>query len=154
MTFHTVSRIGSLVLAAVLCLRHADNGGCGRGGGDEDEHEDEHEHEHEHEHGGTATGTACPATDAPTAQNFGTAFLQTYCLACHSASVTGTARQGATEGVNYDTLEDVRRQAALIDTHAAAGPNATNTEMPPAQRSQPSQQEREKLGQWLACGAP
>jgi uncharacterized membrane protein len=80
--------------------------------------------------------------------------MQTYCLSCHSASLTGDGRQGATVGVNFDTLEDVRRQVAAIDLHAAAGPNATNTAMPPAKSAQPSQQEREKLGQWLACGAP
>jgi uncharacterized membrane protein len=80
--------------------------------------------------------------------------MQNYCLSCHSASLTGDGRQGATEGVNFDTLEDVRRQTAMIDIHAAAGPHATNTEMPPAKSPQPSQQEREKLGQWLACGAP
>ncbi len=108
---------------------------------------------HEHEHGGSATGATCPSSGAPSAQNFGTAFLETHCLSCHSKSLTGAARQGATEGVDFDTLSDVRRQAALIDTHAAAGPNATNTEMPPANRPQPTQQEREKLGQWLACGA-
>jgi uncharacterized membrane protein len=140
-------RISLLVLAAVLCLGHADDGGCG--------HDDEPETlPPDHHHTGTATGATCPATDAPTAANFGTAFLQTYCLSCHSASVTGAARQSAPEGVNFDTLDDARRQAALIDTHAAAGPTATNTEMPPAGRTPPTQQEREKLGQWLACGAP
>jgi len=80
--------------------------------------------------------------------------MQTHCLSCHSKSLVGDARQGATEGVDFDTLDDVRRQSALIDTHSAAGPHATNTEMPPAERPQPTQQEREKLGQWLACGAP
>jgi uncharacterized membrane protein len=97
----------------------------------------------------------CPSSaDAATAQNFGTAFMQTYCVSCHSQSVTGTARAGATVGVDFDTLDDVRRQRVLIDTHAAVGPSASNTEMPPASRPQPTQQEREKLGQWLACGAP
>ncbi len=139
-----------LVLAAVLCLGHSDDGGCGGG--------DDHGHEpppgHHHHHTGSATGATCLATDAPTAQSFGTAFLQTYCLSCHSASLTGDARQGATEGVNFDTLEDVRRQTEMIDIHAAAGPKATNTQMPPSKSPQPTQQEREKLGQWLACGAP
>jgi len=145
----SVTRLGLVVLAAVLCMGHADDGGCG---GD-DEHETPTDPGHHH-HTGTATGATCPTADAPTAQNFGTAFMQTYCLSCHSASLTGAARQDAPVGVNYDTLEDVRRQSALIDIHAAAGPNATNTEMPPEGRTQPTQQERERLGQWLACGAP
>lgn len=142
MTFRSVSRLGSLTVAAYLCLGHADNGGCG---GKEEE---------EYEHGGSPTGTLCPSASELTAQNFGTAFIQTHCVSCHSKSVTGTARAGATVGVDFDTLDEVRRQRALIDTHAAVGPNASNTEMPPASRPQPTQEEREKLGQWLACGAP
>ncbi|MFL5343879.1 MAG: hypothetical protein ACJ8AT_03765 [Hyalangium sp.] len=140
MTFRTLSRIGALLIAAVLCLGHSDNGGCG-GGGDE-------------EHEGVATGATCPPTDAPTAQSFGTAFLQTYCLYCHSASVTGDARHDAPTDTNFDTLDEVRMHAMHMDMHAAAGPITTNTEMPPAGRLQPTQLEREKLGEWLACGAP
>ncbi|KFE68994.1 hypothetical protein [Hyalangium minutum] len=144
MTFRSLYRLGPLALAAYLCLGHADNGGCG-GGEDEDGHHP----------GGAATGATCPSSNGPSAQNFGTAFMQTYCLSCHSKSVTGTARAGATVGVDFDTLDEVRRQRAMIDTHAAAGPNATNKEMPPASiPHQPTQEEREKLGQWLACGAP
>jgi uncharacterized membrane protein len=143
MTFRSLYRLGPLAVAAYLCLGHADNGGCGAAGEDE------------HEHGGSPTGSTCPSSsDAATAQNFGTAFMQTHCLSCHSQSATGAARAGAPVGVDFDTLDDVRRQRALIDTHAAVGPNASNTEMPPASRPQPTQQEREKLGQWLACGAP
>lgn len=144
----SVPRLGLIVLAAVLCLGHADDGGCG------DSHEPGTTPPGHHHHTGTATGATCPTTDAPTAQNFGNAFMQTYCLSCHSESLTGAARQDAPVGVDFDTPEDVRRQSALIDIHAAAGPNATNTEMPPAERTPPMQQEREKLGQWLACGAP
>jgi uncharacterized membrane protein len=141
MTFRTLSRIGSLFIAAFLCLGHADNGGCGSSG-------------EEQEHEGIATGATCPQTDAPTAQSFGTAFLQTYCLSCHSASVTGAARHDAPTDTNFDTLDEVRMHATHMDMHAAAGPNGTNTEMPPANRPQPTQQERVTLGQWLACGAP
>lgn len=131
-----------------MCLGHAADGGCSGEG------EQELAPRPSHHHTGTATGATCPGADAPTAQSFGTAFMRTYCLGCHSASVTGAARQAAPVGVDFDTLEDVRRQASRIDLHAAAGPNATNTEMPPAGPPQPAQQEREKLGQWLACGAP
>lgn len=143
MTFRSVLRFGPLAVAAYLCLGHADNGGCGGGGEDE-----------EHHHGGSPTGATCPTSSELTAQNFGTAFIQTYCVSCHGKAVTGTARAGATVGVDFDTLDDVRRQRALIDTHAVVGPNASNTEMPPASRPQPTLEEREKLGQWLACGAP
>jgi hypothetical protein len=140
-------RLCLLLLTASLCLGHADDGGCG-GDGHDDHHGDGHHHH------GEGTGATCPPLGAPTAQDFGTAFMQTYCLGCHSASLTGPARQGAPEGIDFDTLEDVRRQAAVIDAHAAAGPNGAHTAMPPASRAQPTRQERERLGQWLACGAP
>lgn len=109
--------------------------------------------EHEHEHSG-GSGATCPTTGAPTAQSFGNAFLANYCTSCHSVSVKGSARGGAPTDVNFDTLEDVRKWATDMDTHAAAGPNGTHTEMPPAPLPAPTQAEREKLGQWLACGAP
>lgn len=107
-----------------------------------------------HEHGHTSTGATCPSTDAPTARNFGQAFLESYCLSCHSASVTGPGRGGAPTGLDFDTLEKVRAQSHDIDAHAAAGPSATNTAMPPRGLPQPTQAERQRLGQWLACGAP
>lgn len=140
MTFRTLSRLGSLALAAFLCLGHGEAKGCG--GGMDDERE------------GSPTGATCPTSNDLTAQSFGTAFMETYCLSCHSKAATGVARAEAPVGVDFDTLEDVRRQRALIDMHTAAGPNATNTVMPPASRPQPTQAERERLGQWLACGAP
>jgi uncharacterized membrane protein len=96
----------------------------------------------------------CPPNGGPTASNFGRAFLEAYCLSCHSASVTGAAREGAPQGVDFDTPEAVRRWAESIDAHSAAGPSAVNTEMPPASRAEPSMDERVGLGLWLACGAP
>jgi len=137
MISRTFCRLGSLALAAALCLGLV---ACS-GEAEAEEHE------------GTATGAKCPGTDGPTAENFGTAFLQTYCLKCHSESVTGDARQGAPTDTNFDTLEEVRFHSMHMDEHAASGPNATNTEMPPAKQLQPTLEERQKLGQWLACGA-
>jgi cytochrome c5 len=139
----SLPRLGLLTLFAMLCLGHGEvEGGCGGGGGGG--------------HGGHTgpTGATCPDSGAPTAQDFGRAFMESYCLPCHSASVTGTARQGAPQDVNFDTLEDVRAFKEVIDSHAAAGPNGTHTLMPPSSRVQPSQDDRIKLGQWLACGAP
>ncbi|HXK17733.1 MAG TPA: hypothetical protein VNG33_08020 [Polyangiaceae bacterium] len=39
-----------------------------------------------------------------------------------------------------------------IDLVAAAGPNAVNTQMP--EGGSVTTAERQKLGEWLACGAP
>ena len=141
MNLRHLPRIACFTIVAVLCLGHteaAESGGCGGGGG----------------HAEIASGATCPETDAPTAASFGTAFMQTYCLSCHSASVTGSKRESAPPDFNFDTVEDVRFHAMHIDEHAASGPSATNTEMPPANKPKPTLHERELLGQWLACGAP
>ena len=110
--------------------------------------------EEEHDHGtAVATGATCPPGSTLTAESFGTGFIGNYCLTCHSVERQGAARGGAPVDHNYDTLADVRRWATDIDKHAAAGPSATNTLMPPA-LPRPSQLQRQQLGEWLACGAP
>jgi uncharacterized membrane protein len=103
----------------------------------------------------TPSGAACPTDNAVTYDNFGRDFMQTYCLGCHS--VNATNRHGAPDDQNYDTLDDIRRHAAEIDGEAAKGPNATNSAMPElggTVHARPSDQERELLGQFLACEQP
>ena len=136
--FLSLLALTSLTLAAGGCGDDGNVGNTGDGDG------------HSHE----SSGATCPSTDAPTAQSFGQAFLESYCLSCHSASVTGPGRGGAPTHINFDTPEQVRALSHGIDAHAAAGPSATNTKMPPPSLPQPSLEERQKLGQWLACGAP
>jgi uncharacterized membrane protein len=125
-----------LLALTVLCLGHG-QGGCGG--------------HHPHT---SPSGATCPPENRPTAQDFGRPFMENYCLSCHGASVQGKARKGAPENVNFDTLEDIRRQWKAIDSHSAAGPTATNMVMPPVYYEQPTLEERKRLGQWLACGAP
>jgi uncharacterized membrane protein len=110
-------------------------------GSDDDHHDDE----------GTASGATCPAGNTLTYDNFGRDFMSKYCTKCHSSTVTGDARHGAPAGHDFDTLAGILAVADHIDEHAASGPNATNTEMPPEGETAPSKEEREKLGQWLAC---
>jgi cytochrome c5 len=94
---------------------------------------------------GEATGSSCPTDGSSlTYENFGQAFIQKNCLACHGAS--------GPESPKLDTLAKVKANASLIDKVAAAGPNGVNTFMP--QGISVDTAEREKLGQWLACGAP
>jgi uncharacterized membrane protein len=147
MSMKPLSRFLSLLALSSFALGA---GGCGdnKAIDNGDTGDDEHEH--------ASTGATCPTTDAPTAQNFGEAFLDNYCRSCHSASVTGPGRGGAPTNTNFDTLEQVRTQSHDIDAHAAAGPIATNTEMPPRGLGLPTPTvaERQRLGQWLACGAP
>ncbi len=102
--------------------------------------------------GASATGATCPTTDAPTYDNFARSFMDEYCIGCHSA--TASSRHGAPRDQNYDTEAEIMDHAAKIDEVSAAGPDATNTSMPDLSgpvHSKPSQEEREKLGKYLAC---
>jgi uncharacterized membrane protein len=133
----TYSRIGGLaLLLAVAAFAR----GC-------DDHDDEHGT------GGVATGATCPTTSSLTYENFGRAFMQSYCLRCHSAAVTGAARMGAPADHNFDEINVIRGLAEHIDLYAGAGPAATNTLMP-ENDPRPTLDERMQLSTWLACTAP
>lgn len=93
---------------------------------------------------GDATGSTCPMDSTLTYTNFGQAFMQDHCLACH--------RAGGPETPTLSTLEQVRANKDVIDRSAAAGPKAVNTYMPDG--ASVAESERRKLGEWLACGAP
>ncbi|MDB4956599.1 MAG: hypothetical protein JWO36_4168 [Myxococcales bacterium] len=79
--------------------------------------------------------------------SFGQRFIDTNCSTCHSASAG--SRHGAPENFQFDTIEDVHHRADRIFVRAAA----TNTSMPPGPVDPPPD-ERDKLAEWLACGAP
>jgi hypothetical protein len=74
--------------------------------------------------------------------NFGQAFIDTNCLACHAGR----------EGPTLTTQAAVQAARDAVDRAAAAGPNATNTIMPKDHDVPVAQ--RLQLGEWLACGAP
>ncbi|MBX3232092.1 MAG: hypothetical protein KIT84_19745 [Labilithrix sp.] len=95
--------------------------------------------------GGEPTGSTCPEGSTLTYETFGRSFLETHCTKCHSAAGRG-------ESPALDSVANVRANATSIDSAAAAGPKATNTEMP--EDSDVAEAERRKLGEWLACGAP
>lgn len=100
----------------------------------------------------TPSGASCPTANAPTYASFGQHFFTTYCTGCHSRDATD--RHGAPSDQNYDTEADIQQHAMSIDVEAAAGPQATNTAMPDMSgpvRTQPSDAERQQLGQFLAC---
>jgi len=101
---------------------------------------------------GGATGAACPTADAPTYDSFGRDFMAKYCTACHSTAAQ--QRFGAPGNLNFDSEADIKKFAGEIDREAAKGPRSTNTGMPDlggAVKTEPSADEREKLGQFLAC---
>ena len=102
---------------------------------------------------GVPTGSSCPPDSTLRYDNFGKEFMSSYCTRCHSSELKGGARNGAPDGRNYDTLDGIKADIGEIDEEAAAGPRAVNTGMPKGSPS-PSEEERRKLGEWLACGAP
>ena len=102
---------------------------------------------------GPSTEATCPTTQTVTYANFGHALTQEYCLKCHSEKVGETMRQAAPLNVNFDTVDMVRHHTMLIDKTTAFGPKAMNKSMPPTEPA-PTDDERRKLGEWLACGAP
>jgi len=98
------------------------------------------------------SGATCPTSNAPTYGSFGSNFFTKYCDDCHSS--TSTDRHGAPSDVNFDTLADIQKHVDDIDVTSAGGPNATNTAMPALDQKvtmEPTQAERELLGQFLAC---
>lgn len=102
---------------------------------------------------GPPTGSTCPVDSTLTWDTFGREFMTTYCTRCHSESIDGPDRQGAPKDHNFDAAAQVREQMEHVDESAAAGPDAVNMGMPLGDPT-PTEEERRKLGEWLACGAP
>jgi cytochrome c5 len=117
-----------LALTVLLIATGAALSGCG------DNEEEE----------GTATGATCPDDSTLSYESFGEAFFQTNCLSCHGSA--------GPQSPKFDTVEQIRARRSEIDKLAASGPNATNTFMP--ETGSVSTEDRKKLGEWLACGAP
>lgn len=101
----------------------------------------------------TPSGAVCPDDSTLTWDSFAKSFMTSYCTRCHSTTLTGSARQGAPNDHNFDSVALVRDEIEHTDEQAAAGPDAVNTGMPIGGPT-PTEDERRKLGEWLACGAP
>ena len=79
--------------------------------------------------------------------NFGKGFMDQWCQSCHgSMAVT---RLGAPGEFIFDNIEEIQRHRDRIFVRAAA----TNDSMPPGPMD-PSIADRNRLAEWLACGAP
>jgi uncharacterized membrane protein len=68
------------------------------------------------------------------------------CLGCHSAKVTGDARHGAPDGVNFDTYEELAKAAEI------ASYLVRNRLMPAPDGQGPTEEQRRELYDWTACG--
>ncbi len=89
-----------------------------------------------------SSGSTCATGSALTYASFGQAFMSSHCTSCHSGR----------SAPNLSTQAAIQASIAAIDAAAAAGPNGTHTKMP--QGSSVPLADRQKLGEWLACGAP
>jgi uncharacterized membrane protein len=85
------------------------------------------------------------ANSTLTYANFAEPFFASYCLMCHSETVTN--RRGAPAEVNFDRFDLVNEQKFRIKVRAGTG-----TSMPPAFGATPSADERASLVEWLDCG--
>ena len=100
--------------------------------------------------GPTETGATCPDGSTLSYESFGQGFMERYCTRCHARDLKGAARQGAPLFHDFDTFENIFKVDGHVDEQAAAGPDAVNRFMPP-DGAQPTDEEREQLGEWLAC---
>ena len=97
------------------------------------------------------------------ADGFGKKFMDDYCIVCHSSTLTHSKRNGAPLFHDFDSLLGVLRTPDHIDQQAGFGPAAENSFMPPDECpttpggklntscKQPTNAERRKLAQWIAC---
>ncbi len=108
------------------------------------------------------TDPGCNSPGAPTEAecdprlrwgNFGHDFMTRYCTRCHSSTLSGGERHGAPDGRDFDTIDGVQADLHRLDEVAASGPASTNDYMPPYEPA-PTEDERARLGRWIACGAP
>ncbi len=87
----------------------------------------------------------CPPAGTPlTYDNFGADFMAAHCNSCHSTGISGAPR-----AYRFDTRDEVLAHKDRIFIRAA-GPNVT---MPPGPDDPPAA-DRDRLAEWLACGAP
>ena len=96
------------------------------------------------------TGSVCPSDSTLTYDNFGRAFMESYCTRCHSSELRRADRNGAPLYHDLNTLTDILAVADHVDEYTAAGPDAVNELMPP-DGDMPTRAERFQLGEWLTC---
>jgi len=90
---------------------------------------------------------SCPKGSTLTWKSFGEDFFASYCNRCHGADLG--QRDGAPTTFVFESRDEVYVHRERIYATSAAD----NDSMPPGP-DDPPLAEREKLAEWLACGAP
>lgn len=123
----------AVVLSAGVAACSGDDGGGGGGGGGPD---------------GGSSGGGADASDscAGTVPTFDQVTLFDVCTNCHSSELSGVQRQGATPGIDYDTYDAAKR-------NAAQGVQAVMSGLMPASGSV-TEQQKQDFYTWAACGTP
>jgi uncharacterized membrane protein len=93
-------------------------------------------------------GRDCPPDSSLTYANFGEALLLDHCTGCHGEAVDVGDRAGAPVDVDLTTQTLVQEWLDRVYARSADD----NTSMPVVDNMDPD--DRVRLGDWLACGAP
>jgi uncharacterized membrane protein len=80
-----------------------------------------------------------------TYDSFGKAFMDKYCVACHSSAKSGFARKGAPAGSDFDKVEAITKYKAKI-----VELTVTKAKMPPG-APKPTADETAKVKAWIEC---
>jgi mono/diheme cytochrome c family protein len=96
-----------------------------------------------------AASDPCPPQGTKlTYENFGRVFFEQRCVSCHGGG-GGASHSHSYSSRAYVTLPLIQSDRENIRENATG----TNPPMPPGP-DDPSEDERAKLSEWLACGAP
>ncbi len=121
------------------------------------------------------TTLKCPRGTSYTYENFGEAFMLSYCTSCHSSALSESLRAGAPTQINLDRYEDIvlwrisinnvatGRRLVTIPSEKPSGDGKEDEEekqverkvrasMPPAENVPDI--DRSRLSEWLGCGSP
>jgi len=90
---------------------------------------------------------SCPPDSVADWDTVGQPLLSTWCTPCHTSHLIEGERQGAPVGLDFDTYE-----ASALQVEGILSASVNSTRMPPAGGM--SDEDREALGEWIACGAP
>ncbi len=91
---------------------------------------------------------ADPCEDLPwNFANTGEPFMRDWCTSCHHSELEDGDRPPGTQGVNFDSYEDVFERLERIESRAL-----TTLTMPPA--GGPPEDQLQRLQEWIDCGAP